>query len=111
MQDVGTPTVRWRVGELGLGDPTNDDFGTDCTATFLREPPHELAPELPTAHLTHALIRDRSRLAVRVALTPITVVADGVVVTGAAAIVVVGACAVVVASPVLLIVHLCSLDD
>ena len=43
VQDVGAPNVRWRVGELDLGEPGNDDLGTDCTATFLSEPPHDLA--------------------------------------------------------------------
>jgi hypothetical protein len=76
----------------------------------LRRPPG-LAPELPEAQLTHVAIHDRSPLAVRVALTPFTMVADALVITGAAAAVVVGACAVVVASPVLLVIHLCSSDD
>lgn len=111
VQDTGDPTVRWRVGELDLSEWPVYTVGTDCAATFQPEPPPGLALELPEAQLTHAAIHDRSPLAVRVALTPFTMVADAVVITGAAAAVVVGACAVVVASPVLLVVHLCSSDD
>jgi hypothetical protein len=111
VQEAGDPIVRWRVGELDLIEWPVYTVGTDCAATFQPEPPPGLAPELPEAQLTHAKIHSRSPLAVRVALTPFTMVADALVITGAAAAVVVGACAVVVASPVLLVIHLCSSDD
>lgn len=111
MQEAGDPTVRWRVGELDLSEWQVDTVGTDCKAAFQAAPPPGLAAELPTAQLTRASISDRSPLAVRVALTPFTMVADAVVITGAAAGVVVVGAAVVVASPVLLIIHLCSSDD
>lgn len=111
VQEAGDPTVRWRVGELDLSERPVYTVGTDCKAAFQAAPPPGLAAELPTAQLTSASISDRSPLAVRVALTPFTMVADAVVITGAAAGVVVVGAAVVIASPVLLIIHLCSSDD
>jgi hypothetical protein len=109
VQRGGDPNLRWRVGELE-GAPSQI-LGTDCNAAFLPEPPPHLEPELPGAQLSHVSISDRSPLAKRIAMTPFTLMADAVVITWAAAAAVVGAGAYVVASPVLLVIHLCSSDD